>query len=158
MDNIELRSEKVRNIIGKMPPFLIRSGISIIVFVFISIIAGSYFFTYPVTISSEVYLNPKTKTATFQILDKEMDKIKIGQTIQLTFPQIEEPEFLLTATIENINDSLFIENGGAYKKILASYSIDSKLSIQPNTKALAKINVGEKRAINNVISFFQRKK
>jgi hypothetical protein len=29
-DNIELRSEKVRNIIGQMPPFLIRWGNTII--------------------------------------------------------------------------------------------------------------------------------
>jgi hypothetical protein len=156
MDSIELRSEKVRNIIGKMPPFLIRSGISIIIFVFIGIIGGSYFFKYPVSISSKASLNPKTKTATLHILEKEIDKIKVGQSIQLTFTQIEEPEILLAAKIEKISDSLFIENDGAYKKVQASYTIDSKLSIQANAQAMVKIKIGEKRAIEKIVSFVTR--
>jgi hypothetical protein len=34
-DKIELRSEKVRNIIGQMPPFLIRWGNTILFIIFI---------------------------------------------------------------------------------------------------------------------------
>lgn len=156
MDNIELRSEKARNIIGKIPPFLIRSGISIIVFVFIGIVVGSYFFKYPVFISNKASINPKTKIATLYIIEKEIDKINVGQTIQLTFPQIEETEIILPAKIEKINDSIFIENDGAFKKVLASFTIDSKLSIQPNTQAIVKIKVGEKRVIEKILSFIVR--
>lgn len=44
-DNIELRSEKVRNIIGQMPPFLIRWGNTIlIIIVIILLIVGVYFY------------------------------------------------------------------------------------------------------------------
>ena len=40
-DRVELRSEKVRNMIGEMPPFLIRWGntILIVVFVLLAMIA-----------------------------------------------------------------------------------------------------------------------
>ena len=34
-DRIELRSEKVRNMIGEMPSFLIRSGNTILVIIFV---------------------------------------------------------------------------------------------------------------------------
>lgn len=34
-DNIELRSEKVRNLIGQMPPFLIRWGNTILAVILI---------------------------------------------------------------------------------------------------------------------------
>lgn len=37
-DQIELRSEKVRNLIGQMPPFLIRWGNSILIVVFIMLL------------------------------------------------------------------------------------------------------------------------
>lgn len=43
-DRIELRSEKVRNIIGQMPPFLIRWGNTILLIIFILLLAASYFF------------------------------------------------------------------------------------------------------------------
>ena len=46
MDLIELRSEKVRSIIGKMPALVIRSGITILSVVFILLLVGSYFFPY----------------------------------------------------------------------------------------------------------------
>lgn len=44
-DNIELRSEKVRNIIGQMPPFLIRWGnMILIIIVIILLIVATYFY------------------------------------------------------------------------------------------------------------------
>lgn len=39
---IELRSEKVRNIIGQMPPFLIRWGNTILVIILV-ILIGAYY-------------------------------------------------------------------------------------------------------------------
>ena len=41
-NNIELRSEKVRNIIGQMPPFLIRWGNTILVVIFIALVVMGY--------------------------------------------------------------------------------------------------------------------
>lgn len=43
---IELRSEKVRNIIGQIPPFLIRSGIGVISIVIVIALAVCYFIPY----------------------------------------------------------------------------------------------------------------
>lgn len=46
-DKIELRSEKVRQLIGEIPPSLVRWGIAIIVIVFIAIIAAVCLLPYP---------------------------------------------------------------------------------------------------------------
>ncbi len=54
MDNIELRSEKARNIIGKIPPVIVRSGISIVAAVFFVLLVCSYYFPYTETISTTV--------------------------------------------------------------------------------------------------------
>lgn len=43
-DKIELRSEKVRNIIGQMPPFLIRWGNTILLVIFLALVAVGYWF------------------------------------------------------------------------------------------------------------------
>lgn len=44
-NKIELRSEKVRNIMGEMPPFLVRWGntVLILVFILLLVIFGSLF-------------------------------------------------------------------------------------------------------------------
>jgi len=56
MNSIELRSEKVRSIIGKIPPKIIRSGIFVLFTVFILLIIGSYFFPYSETITTPVQI------------------------------------------------------------------------------------------------------
>lgn len=43
-DKIELRSEKVRNIIGQMPPFLIRWGNTILLIIFLALLGVGYWF------------------------------------------------------------------------------------------------------------------
>lgn len=43
-DKIELRSEKVRNIIGQMPPFLIRWGNTILLIIFLTLLVAGYWF------------------------------------------------------------------------------------------------------------------
>ncbi len=46
-DRIELRSEKVRQLIGEIPPSLVRWGIAIIAIVFIALIAAVCLLPYP---------------------------------------------------------------------------------------------------------------
>lgn len=46
-DKIELRSEKVRQLIGDIPPSLVRWGIAIIAIVFIALIAAVCLLPYP---------------------------------------------------------------------------------------------------------------
>ncbi len=44
---IELRSEKVRHIIGEIPSRIVRYGITIITFVILGLLVGAYFIPYP---------------------------------------------------------------------------------------------------------------
>lgn len=46
-DNIELRSEKVRNLIGEIPPSLVRWGTAVIVLIFLLLLTAICFLPYP---------------------------------------------------------------------------------------------------------------
>ena len=46
-DNIELRSEKVRDLLGEIPPSLVRRGTVIIVVIFLALILVVCFVPYP---------------------------------------------------------------------------------------------------------------
>jgi multidrug resistance efflux pump len=60
---IELRSEEVQDIMGDMPPFIVRWGISIIGLVVLVMIIGSYVFKYPDMISGTVTLTTQVPPA-----------------------------------------------------------------------------------------------
>ena len=48
-DDIELRSEKVRNLLGEMPPSLVRWGTVIIIVLFLVLLLIGCFMPYPHT-------------------------------------------------------------------------------------------------------------
>ena len=66
-DNIELRSEKVRNIIGQIPPKIIRVGITTIFFIIIGLLIGIYYFEYEYTIKTTALVEQSQDTTKIQI-------------------------------------------------------------------------------------------
>ena len=50
LDNIELRSEKVRNVIGKVPPRLVSLGTVIITVIVLALAVAFYKIPYPISI------------------------------------------------------------------------------------------------------------
>lgn len=57
-NNIELRSEKVRQIIGKVPPVLVRTGTFIITIIVIALAVAFYTIRYSITIEVEGRVMP----------------------------------------------------------------------------------------------------
>lgn len=53
---IELRSEEVQEVMGQIPAWILRWGITILFVVVLSLLVGSYFFKYPDVIVSEMTL------------------------------------------------------------------------------------------------------
>jgi hypothetical protein len=86
--DIELRSEKVRNIIGQIPPFLVRSGIGVIALVVVLVLVVCYFIPYSETIDgqikifsipeNEVFVSSKQGVVHFETDKSAIDK---GDTI-----------------------------------------------------------------------------
>ena len=63
-DNIELRSEKVRNVISKVPPRLVSLGTVIITIIVLALAVAFYKIPYPISIynpQNEMFAIYKTK-------------------------------------------------------------------------------------------------
>ena len=56
-DNIELRSEKVRQLIGEIPPSLVGWGRAIIAIIFIALIAAACLLPYPYSNGESILLH-----------------------------------------------------------------------------------------------------
>ena len=50
---IELRSEELHDILGSVPPWILRRGITLVTLIISVLLAGSWFFKYPDTVSAE---------------------------------------------------------------------------------------------------------
>lgn len=62
-DKIELRSEEFQEVLGGVPPWILRWGITGLAFVVVLLLAGSAVFKYPDTISAQVTLTGSTPPA-----------------------------------------------------------------------------------------------
>lgn len=83
-NKIELRSEKVRHIIGEIPSRIVRYGITIITIVILGLLAGAYFIPYPETISAKVQITNAHK-GTVAIPYKYVNMIAKGMTANIEF-------------------------------------------------------------------------
>lgn len=116
-ENIELRSEKVRSIIGQIPPRLMRIGISVIFLVFIGVIMGTYFFEYEYTIKTKASLTKQGDSIIMQIIIplNESSRIEKGQKLILNFDNI--PNMYgqqIITSLPTISSTIQISRKGGY--------------------------------------------
>lgn len=83
-DKIELRSEKVRHIIGEIPSGIVRYGIMTITIVILGLLAGAYFIPYPETITEKIQMMNAHQGA-IAIPYKYVNRIKQGMTLSIEF-------------------------------------------------------------------------
>ncbi|MCD6112140.1 MAG: hypothetical protein J7J86_02610 [Bacteroidales bacterium] len=157
-DNIELRSEKVQNIIGQIPPRIIRKGISVIFLVVIVLLIGSYFFKYSYVVKSEIiFTKEKNKiTGIIKIPANEVSKVKVGQRVVVKFNDIRymNNEFF-KSQIEAISKELKITNQGAF--YYAKINIPNNMITNTGSKIVfSKKITGNAEIITDKISFFER--
>ena len=81
-DKIELRSEKVRHIIGEIPLKIVRYGITIITIVILGLLGGAYFIPYPETISAKVQMT-NAHQSTIDIPYKYVNTIARGMAVNI---------------------------------------------------------------------------
>ncbi len=158
IDNIELRSEKVRNIIGQIPPRIIRAGITVVFIIIVGLLAGTWFFKYEYTIKTTSTIEQQNNKLIIYITipANEIDKVKTRQKVILDFNNIPNlyNEKIITE-IQTIPNKIKIsEKGGFYL---------SKIKIPENTKTETgkEINIIQQTTINaeiitDKISFFDR--
>ena len=79
---IELRSEKVRNIIGEIPSGIVRYGITIITIVLLILLVGAYFIPYPETISARIEMTDR-RQGTVDIPYKYVNTVKKGKNVSI---------------------------------------------------------------------------
>ena len=81
-NKIELRSEKVRHIIGEIPSGIVCYGITIITIVLLVLLVGAYFIPYPETISARIEMTDMHQ-GTVDIPYKYVNTVKKGKNVSI---------------------------------------------------------------------------
>lgn len=157
-DNIELRSEKVRNLIGQIPPVIIRAGISVIFIIILVLLIGSWYFKFEYTIKTTATINQNNDLLVIKlkIPANEISKIKTGQKVILDFNNI--PNLFnekMVTEIQIVPDILEITEDGAF------YNAEILLKEKPKTETGIALSIQKKIKVNaeivtDKISLFDR--
>jgi len=158
LDNIELRSEKVRNIIGQIPPKIIRIGITIIFFIIVGILTGTYFFKYEYTIKTTAIIVQQKDTTfiSIKIPANEIGKVKQGQKVILNFravPNMYNEQ--IETEIQTIPKKIEISKNEGYYLAVIKLSGKIKTEREKALDILGRITINAK-IITDKISFFDR--
>ena len=142
MDNIELRSEKVRHIIGQVPPALVRTGTMVITLVVIALAIAFYTIRYPITIEAQ---GKVTSNDSVELLVpyKYLYLFDEPRTARITFEGQDNDDAPIVCPITSHNDKLLVVDGNHY--FTAKTHIRSNGSIsQLELKVSARIVINDK--------------
>ncbi len=106
--NIELRSEKVRSIIGQIPPMILRIGTAIIAGVILIALALMYYIPYPQTQCFDVQIEHIADNDTYiargEIKTSESKDIVVGQVADVLIIGHEE-DYVVIGAIDSVSES-----------------------------------------------------
>jgi HlyD family secretion protein len=90
VDEIDLHSKEVDDLLGRVPSWIIRNGMVMVVVVLFILISGSWFFKYPDIIAAPVVVavdvNDSTVITGLVKLKQNIEgKVKVGQRVNLKF-------------------------------------------------------------------------
>ncbi len=146
--DIELRSEKVRNIIGQIPPRIVRIGITVMFMIVASLLGGAYFFEFDNTIKAPVDLTLQNDSIryTIPIPYPKSKYVKIGQKLVITIQDIHH----INTFVQKIDSTVFVNIKQSYINITGVIRPSGIVLIQP-VKASANIYVGKSNIIDKVL-------
>ena len=152
MDNIELRSEKVRHIIGQVPPALVRTGTMVITLVVIALAVAFYTIRYPITIEAQgkVMHNDSIE---FLVPYKYLYLFDEPRTARITLEGQDNDDAPIVCPITSHNNKPFIIAGNHYFTA-KTYIRSNGSNVQPGLKVSARIIVSEKTLWQQIFKMY----
>lgn len=154
-ENIELRSEKVRNIIGKVPPELVREGTGFIAVILLALALAAFFIPYPenikakMTVTSTKYTNVDAEAL---IPYHYITKIKKGMKAHVEMEgYIANRYGYRDGTIKETEDSVIIINGEHYFRAILEIKSPFRHTIKKDMNGFAFILLSDKTIFQYIL-------
>ncbi len=155
-DTIELRSEEVQELMGQVPPWILRWGIMLIGVLMAGLLTGSYFFRYPETLNAAVIVPPMEPPVGYACIPPTgAGKLKTGQTVKVRLENYPDTEYgYVAGRLDSIASAP--DPNGQYRLVISfpkgmitNYGI--KLPLHMQLVGTAAIITKDKRLIENFV-------
>ena len=158
IDEIELRSKEVQDLLGKVPSWLIRNGIVMVMVLLIVLVAGSWFFKYPDIVTAPVVVAVDTKYPNsltgYVKLKTNVAKVKIGQRANLKFASYPYLEYGMVKGV--VGKIAAVPAGNSYEveinlpnQLVSTYG--KNLEFQQELSGTAEIITDDQRLLNRIL-------
>lgn len=150
-----VRSEEVQEIMGKMPPWILRSGITLIGILVLGAFVAAWFFRYPEVIPARVVITPQQSSYVVKgsMQASGAGKVKAGQKVLIRLTAYPYEEYgLLQGTVmfaeANVADTNFQVN--IHLDHLLQTTTGKEIPVQPRLDGTAEILTEDKSVLQRM--------
>lgn len=151
--DIELRSERVRKIIGQVPPVLVRSGIGVISVIVALLLATAAFVPYPETVVSDIRLidsRDGQMFATGELPYSCITQINVGMKAEIELEGYDSREYAYRqAVVIAVSRKVISRDGRNYFDF--TLSMDGLPFMQKGMKGEAFVILSEKTLLGRIM-------
>ena len=155
IDNIELRSEKTRLIIGMVPSGIVRYGTLIIAVIIAVLLAVSYFVPYPENLQADATVIVDTEgnsNICAYIPYSHINTIHEGMSAEIEFEGYPSADYgYVSATISHIDKSTHNINGQNYYKVDLKIQTNSTIILFEGMEGTANILISNKSILQKML-------
>ena len=152
IDNIELRSEKVRHIIGQVPPTLVRTGTMVITLVVIALAIAFYTIRYHITIEAQGKVT-SNDSVELLIPYKYLYLFDEPRTARITLEGQDNDDTPIVCPITSHNDKL-LDVGENHYFTAKTHIRSNGSNSQPGLKVSARIVISDKTLWQQVFKMY----
>lgn len=156
IDNIELRSEKTRQIIGMVPSGIVRYGTLIITIIIAILLAVSYFVPYPENLQANatvvVDADGKLNVCAY-IPYSHINTIHEGMSAEIEFEGYPAADYgYVSTTISHIDKNVHNINGQNYLKVDLNIQTNNTIILFEGMNGTANILISDKSVLQKLFA------
>jgi len=156
IDNIELRSEKTRQVIGNIPKGIVRYGTTVISLIIIVLLVVSYFVPYPENLQTDATVEINTdghvKVCAY-VPYSNINTIHEGMSTQIEFEGYPSADYgYVSAIISNIDKNVHNINGQNYFKVDLNIQTNYSIILFEGMKCRVNIMVSENSVLQKIFN------
>lgn len=156
IDNIELRSEKTRQIIGMVPSGIVRYGTLIITIIIAILLAVSYFVPYPENLQANATVvedaDGKLKVCAY-IPYSHINTIHEGMCVEIEFEGYPSADYgYVSTTISHIDMTVQNINGQSYFKVYLNSQSNNPITLLEGMNGTANILISNKSVLQKLFA------
>ena len=156
IDNIELRSEKTRQIIGMVPSGIVRYGTLIITIIIAVLLAASYFVPYPENLQADATVEINTDdevNVCAYIPYSHINTIHEGMNAEVEFEGYPSADYgYVSATISHIDKNTHNINGQNYFKVDLNIQTNNTIILFEGMNGTANILISDKSVLQKLFA------